>query len=246
MARRPDLQILMLRGNVNTRLAKLDAGEYDAIILAVAGLKRLGFANRIREHIDTLISLPAIGQGAVGIECRTHDERIIALIAPCGTFVRMAGMAQNIEHIRHTLAHLLAASVRDLYPGAKNAIGPAVDDGFYQDFDVPRPISDNELSKIEQRMREKLKKWQSFERREVTPEEAKKEFAWNEYKVELIEEFFKSVATNAKANLHITVPYGTNNHHIAEAIFKATAKALRQAVGHDPRNQDVPSTKGSL
>lgn len=66
------------------------------------------------------------------------------------------------------------------------------------------------------------------------------------FPVELVEEFFKSVATNAKANLHITVPYGTNNHHIAEAIFKATAKALRQAVGHDPRNQDVPSTKGSL
>ena len=82
MARRPDLQILMLRGNVNTRLAKLDADEYDAIILAAAGLKRLGFGDRIREHIDTLISLPAIGQGAVGIECRTHDARINALIAP--------------------------------------------------------------------------------------------------------------------------------------------------------------------
>ena len=66
------------------------------------------------------------------------------------------------------------------------------------------------------------------------------------FPVELVEEFFKSVATNAKANLHISVPYGTNNHHIAEAIFKATAKALRQAVSHDPRNQDVPSTKGSL
>ena len=66
------------------------------------------------------------------------------------------------------------------------------------------------------------------------------------FPVELVEEFFKSVATNAKVNLHIGVPYGTNNHHIAEAIFKATAKALRQAVSHDPRNQDVPSTKGSL
>ncbi len=66
------------------------------------------------------------------------------------------------------------------------------------------------------------------------------------FPVELVEEFFKSVATNAKANLHISVPYGTNNHHIAEAIFKATAKALRQSVSHDPRNQDVPSTKGSL
>ena len=66
------------------------------------------------------------------------------------------------------------------------------------------------------------------------------------FPVELVEEFFKSVATNAKANLHINLQYGTNNHHIAEAIFKATAKALRQAVSHDPRNSDVPSTKGSL
>ena len=66
------------------------------------------------------------------------------------------------------------------------------------------------------------------------------------FPAELIEEFFKALATTAKMNLHINVPYGTNNHHIAEAIFKATAKALRQAVSRDPRNDDVPSTKGSL
>jgi imidazoleglycerol-phosphate dehydratase len=66
------------------------------------------------------------------------------------------------------------------------------------------------------------------------------------FPVELVEEFFKSLAVNAKMNLHIQVPYGTNNHHISEAIFKATARALRQAVTHDPRNDDVPSTKGSL
>jgi imidazoleglycerol-phosphate dehydratase len=67
-----------------------------------------------------------------------------------------------------------------------------------------------------------------------------------DFPVELVEEFFKSVATNAKLNLHLTVPYGGNNHHIAEAIFKATAKALRQAVSNDPRNPQVPSTKGTL
>jgi imidazoleglycerol-phosphate dehydratase len=66
------------------------------------------------------------------------------------------------------------------------------------------------------------------------------------FPVELVDEFFKSIATNAKMNLHINVPYGTNNHHISEAIFKAIAKALRQAVSADPRNNDVPSTKGSL
>lgn len=79
---RADLQILDLRGNVNTRLRKLDEGEYDAIILACAGLKRLGFEGRIRSHLDPGFSLPAIGQGAVGIECRTDDEYINGLIAP--------------------------------------------------------------------------------------------------------------------------------------------------------------------
>jgi len=67
-----------------------------------------------------------------------------------------------------------------------------------------------------------------------------------QFPAELVEEFFKSVATNAKCNLHVNVPYGTNNHHVSEAIFKATAKALRQAVSLDPRNNQVPSTKGSL
>ncbi|WP_028241453.1 hydroxymethylbilane synthase [Stutzerimonas azotifigens] len=82
LARRPDLQIRFLRGNVNTRLAKLDAGEYDAIILAAAGLIRLGFADRIRASIGVDDSLPAGGQGAVGIECRTADSDIHALLAP--------------------------------------------------------------------------------------------------------------------------------------------------------------------
>jgi imidazoleglycerol-phosphate dehydratase len=66
------------------------------------------------------------------------------------------------------------------------------------------------------------------------------------FPAELIEEFFKALATSAKMNLHINVPYGTNNHHIAEAIFKGVAKALRQAATADPRNNEVPSTKGTL
>ena len=67
------------------------------------------------------------------------------------------------------------------------------------------------------------------------------------FPVELIQEFWKSVATNARMNLHVNVRYGSNNHHIAEAIFKAAAKALRQAVAIDPRNPGgMPSTKGSL
>ena len=82
LALRPDLKIHFLRGNVNTRLAKLDAGEYDAIILAAAGLIRLGFAARIRASISVEASLPAGGQGAVGIECRSADLAIHALLAP--------------------------------------------------------------------------------------------------------------------------------------------------------------------
>ena len=82
LARRPDLKIQFLRGNVNTRLAKLDAGEYDAIILAAAGLIRLGFEARIRAFISAEDSLPAGGQGAVGIECRTADAEVHALLAP--------------------------------------------------------------------------------------------------------------------------------------------------------------------
>jgi hydroxymethylbilane synthase len=80
--RRPDLVIKDLRGNVNTRLAKLDAGEYDALILASAGLKRLGFHQRITSNIAPEFSLPAVGQGALGIEARVGDTRIAALVAP--------------------------------------------------------------------------------------------------------------------------------------------------------------------
>ena len=81
-AARPDLVIRDLRGNVNTRLAKLDAGEYDAIILASAGLMRLKFDARIRSRLSIEVSLPAGGQGAVGVECRTDDARTRALLAP--------------------------------------------------------------------------------------------------------------------------------------------------------------------
>lgn len=79
---RPDLQIKSLRGNVNTRLSKLDAGEFDAIILAAAGLERLEFSDRIASLLDASECIPSVGQGALGIECRTGDKRVHALIAP--------------------------------------------------------------------------------------------------------------------------------------------------------------------
>jgi hydroxymethylbilane synthase len=81
-ARRPDLRIVPLRGNVNTRLRKLDEGEFDAILLAAAGLKRLGLGSRIRALLPVEESLPAIGQGAIGIECRTEDAETNTLLAP--------------------------------------------------------------------------------------------------------------------------------------------------------------------
>ncbi len=81
-ALRPDIQIKDLRGNVGTRLGKLDNGDYDAIILAAAGIKRLGMAERIACLIDFDDLLPAIGQGAIGIECRADDAGVNELIAP--------------------------------------------------------------------------------------------------------------------------------------------------------------------
>jgi hydroxymethylbilane synthase len=80
-ARRPDLALVDLRGNVNTRLAKLDAGEYDAIVLACAGLQRLGFDARIRARLDAPQWLPAPAQGAIAVECRNDDAATLALLA---------------------------------------------------------------------------------------------------------------------------------------------------------------------
>lgn len=90
---RPDLQIRFLRGNVQTRLRKLDDGEYDAIILASAGLIRLELGERITDFIETTAMLPAVGQGAVGIECRVDDDEIHRLLAPLNhaeTFTRVS------------------------------------------------------------------------------------------------------------------------------------------------------------
>ena len=81
-AKYPHLIIKDLRGNVGTRLAKLDNQEYDGIILAAVGLKRLGLQERIKQYIDTDLILPAVGQGAVGIETRINDETILQLLAP--------------------------------------------------------------------------------------------------------------------------------------------------------------------
>jgi threonyl-tRNA synthetase len=97
-------------------------------------------------------------------------------------------MNDNLPHIRHSLAHLLAAAILELYPGTKSTIGPAVDNGFYYDFDLVEPLSEKELPQIEQKMREILKTWKGFEGKEVTEAEAREVFKENPYKLELISE----------------------------------------------------------
>ncbi|MFA6257311.1 MAG: threonine--tRNA ligase [Candidatus Paceibacterota bacterium] len=97
--------------------------------------------------------------------------------------------ADKLEGLRHSLAHLLAAAVRELYPGSQNAIGPAIENGFYQDFEMSETISDTDLPKIEAKMRELLPNWKEWTKEVVTLEKVKKEFDWNKYKVELAEEF---------------------------------------------------------
>ncbi|MBA3979354.1 MAG: hydroxymethylbilane synthase [Alcanivorax sp.] len=82
LARRPDLTVISLRGNVQTRLGKLDGGDFDAILLAAAGLRRLEMEDRIRQSLPPEVLLPAVGQGAVGIECREGDDRVAGLLAP--------------------------------------------------------------------------------------------------------------------------------------------------------------------
>jgi threonyl-tRNA synthetase len=94
----------------------------------------------------------------------------------------------DLTHARHTLAHLLAAAVRETHPQAKPTIGPAIDDGFYYDFDFPSPISDADLEHFEATMRKLLPDWTEFTHETVSAEQARTRFKGNPYKLELIDE----------------------------------------------------------
>lgn len=96
---------------------------------------------------------------------------------------------QSIEGIRHSLAHLLANTVKQMFPGSLNAIGPVIENGFYQDFEIKGKLSEDDLPKIEEAMRAKLKSWTGFNKKEVSLSEAKQIFKDNKYKIELAEEF---------------------------------------------------------
>ncbi|HXV27221.1 MAG TPA: threonine--tRNA ligase [Candidatus Paceibacterota bacterium] len=97
-------------------------------------------------------------------------------------------MDQHLEHLRHSLAHLLAAAVTKLWPDAKPTIGPAIEHGFYYDFAFPSPISEADLARIEDEMRKLLPSWESFAHREVTADEARKLYKGNPFKLELVNE----------------------------------------------------------
>lgn len=99
--------------------------------------------------------------------------------------------SDKLHNLRHSLAHLLAAAVMELYPSAKRTIGPAIDNGFYYDFEFSKPISDEDLPKIEKAMKKILPSWNTFERSELSQEEAKDKYPDNPYKHELIDEFTK-------------------------------------------------------
>ncbi len=135
---RPDLKIEALRGNVNTRLAKLDAGNYDAIILAAAGLKRLGFGSRIRAILDPAQFLPAIAQGALGIEYQAHRTDVAAWLAPFAL-----GNTTAIVNAERALGRALTASC-DVPLGGNAAIrdGKLYLEGFVAMPDGSRMIRD--------------------------------------------------------------------------------------------------------
>src|SRR3990167_10659121 len=102
----------------------------------------------------------------------------------------------HLNNLRHSCAHLLAAAVKLLWPGTHNAIGPSIENGFYQDFDFgDRKISEEDLEKIEKKMQEMVQTWGPFQVKEVSVEQARKDFTDNPYKLELIEEFTKAGKT---------------------------------------------------
>ncbi len=135
---------------------------------------------------------------------------------------------ENIENIRHSLAHLLAAAVLELWPDAKPTIGPVIENGFYYDFDLPEPISEDDLPKIEKKMREILPTWDKFEREGISEKEAKKLFADNPYKLELIQEYAGQELTLYKSGDFVDLCRGghvKSAKNIDSEAFKLTSVA---------------------
>ena len=136
--RRPDLAVVPLRGNVDTRLAKLDAGECDAIILAAAGLDRLGFASRIRTRLEPRDMLPAVGQGIMGIECLADRDEIAELVRPLEY-----GPARSALTAERALAAGLGASCNSPIAGYATVAGGSLRlEGLAGSVDGSRIVAD--------------------------------------------------------------------------------------------------------
>ena len=132
---------------------------------------------------------------------------------------------KELDNLRHSLAHLLEAAVIELWPDARRSIGPSIEDGFYYDFEFPEPISDENLHEIEDRMKEVLHTWKSFEREEISEKEAKKLFANNPYKLELIEEYKGETLTLYKSGEYVDLCRGGHVEKISDIkpdAFKLT------------------------
>ncbi|MFH1769061.1 MAG: threonine--tRNA ligase [Parcubacteria group bacterium] len=115
---------------------------------------------------------------------------------------------EKLSNLRHSLAHLLAAAVLDLWPDAKRAIGPAIENGFYYDFEFSKPISEEDIPKIEAKMKEILPTWSEFEKSDVSADEARKLFKDNPYKQELIDEYADEGLTTHKSGEYIDLCRG--------------------------------------
>lgn len=143
---------------------------------------------------------------------------------------------ENLYKIRHSLSHLLAGAVLSFYPDVKLAIGPAVDNGFYYDFEFSTPISDKDLGKIEQKMKELIKKWSAFEKKEITLAEAKTLFANQSYKLELIEELTK---TGEKISIYTSGPNSSTPSTIYD--LQSTVFTDLCAGPHVSTTKEIPS-----
>ena len=132
----------------------------------------------------------------------------------------------HLEHKRHTLAHLLASAVLKLYPNTKNTIGPAIDNGFYYDFEFSSPITEDSLKEIQREMRKSLSKWEKFSHREVSEKEAKKFFEDNQYKLELINEI---VSKGEKITLYTCGDFTDlcRGGHLEEPAKEITADSFK-------------------
>ena len=137
--------------------------------------------------------------------------------------------SQKLEEMRHSLAHLLAAAVMELYPDAKRTIGPAIENGFYYDFEFPAPISDSDLPKIEKRMRKILPTWKSFERIDISEQDARKKFVDNPYKLELIDEYAKGGLTMYQSGAFEDLCRGGHSENPAKDIDSDTFKLTHVA-----------------